>query len=312
MYVSPTSELRQSPYDRPQRLVTRLSPYRRALPSDRPPMRLTDRDRRILEAIHTHDGFLSDDQVQQLFFSGRSQMLLRMRLLFHHGYINRPNLRQRMGTARTIYWLTEQGAAFVAGLSGTPLRDFSWRREPRWAQLDHDIAVNDVRIAVTRAYQSNDQFRLRSWISSGEFWSHPDKVEFRLPDGRLAKRYVRPDGYCVVQQGQYTSRLLWEIDRSTEDNHRWAHEKALPSVAYVLSDVYRLRFGYNAGRWLVVTTGDRRLTNLKATTEQALGKHAAMFMFSTFDRVNAKAILTAPIWLQGNQPGPTALFNLLS
>ena len=302
----------RTPQYRLKRLVPRLSPYVRATPANRPPMRLTERDRLILEAIHAYDGFLSDEQVQRLFFTGRSQMLLRVMLLFQHGYINRPNLRQRVGTGKTVYWLTEQGAAFVAGLSGTPLSEFIWRREPRWVQLEHDIALNDVRIAVVKACEASPQFQLREWIPSGEFWAHPDRVEFKLPNGTAARRFIRPDGYCVVQHGEYTSRLLWEVDRSTEDNSRWAREKATPGVTYVLSDVYRQRFGYNAGRWLVVTTSDRRLANLKATTERAVGKNAGLFFFTTFDRLNAVSVLTEPIWQQGNESSSQSLFNLLS
>lgn len=274
-------------------------------------MRLTERDKHILETIHAYDGFLTDDQVQRLFFTGRSQMLLRMMLLFHHGYINRPSLRQRVGTGRTVYWLTEQGAAFVAGLSGTRLVEFDWRREPRWIQLDHDIAVNDVRLSVTQASQICPEFRLREWITSSEFWAHPDRVAYSGLDGSAQKRYVRPDGYCVIQHGDYTSRLLWEVDRSTEDNGRWAIEKAIPGVAYVLSERYRSRFGYNAGRWLVVTTSDRRLNNLKTTTERAVGKNAGLFFFTTFARLTPGTVMTEAIWLQGNEPSPVALFKLL-
>lgn len=312
MYPQSSRIAYQTSPNRPNRLVPRLSPYSRATPDNRPPMRLTERDRHILEAIHTYDGLLSDDQVQRLFFTGRSQMLLRMMLLFHHGYISRPNLRQRVGTGKTVYWLTEKGAAFVAGLSGTPLSEFEWRREPRWIQLEHDIALNDVRIAVVKACQAAPQFLLREWVSSSEFWAHPDRVAFTLPNGTTAQRYVRPDGYCVIQQGEYTSRLLWEVDRSTEDNSRWGREKAIPGVAYILSDAYRHRFGYNAGRWLVVTTSDRRLQNLKVTTERAVGKHAGMFFFTTFDRLIPVSALTKPIWLQGNETTPAALFDLLS
>ena len=58
-------------------------------------MRLTGRDQRILEAIHAYDGMLSFSQLQRLFFTGKSQAELRLRLLYHTGYINRPDKDQR-------------------------------------------------------------------------------------------------------------------------------------------------------------------------------------------------------------------------
>ncbi|MBV6396745.1 MAG: hypothetical protein HFACDABA_02345 [Anaerolineales bacterium] len=44
-------------------------------------MRLTERDRLILEAIHAYDGLLSFSQIQHLFFSGKSQTEYRLKLL---------------------------------------------------------------------------------------------------------------------------------------------------------------------------------------------------------------------------------------
>ena len=35
-----------------------------------PSMRLTDRDRHILEAVHAYDGILADTQIKALFFTG--------------------------------------------------------------------------------------------------------------------------------------------------------------------------------------------------------------------------------------------------
>ena len=47
------------------------------------------------------------------------------------------------------------------------------------------------------------------------------------------KRYIRPDGYFMLETGQHRIRYLLEIDRSTEDNPRFLREKILPGLAYV-------------------------------------------------------------------------------
>ncbi len=54
-------------------------------------------------------------------------------------------------------------------------------------------------------------------------------------------------------------RYLLEIDRSTEDNPRFFREKILPGLAYIKTKAYEERFGHRSGRWLVVTTGEKRL-----------------------------------------------------
>src|SRR5689334_14197966 len=124
-----------------------MGPVDSPRPSSNPPaMGFTARDGHILEAIHAFDGMLSDEQIKRLFFTGTSQMQLRMRLLFHHGYVARPDRKQRASIPHMVYWLSERGAAYVAGLAGTPLGEFSYRREPKWMQIAHDLAINDVRI----------------------------------------------------------------------------------------------------------------------------------------------------------------------
>ena len=63
----------------------------------------------------------------------------------------------------------------------------------------------------------------------------------------------------------------------------------------MLSD---LAYGY--GRYLVVTTGKRRIKNMKAQAERSGGK--GLFYFSTFDKVRPETVLTEPIWmLAGHQ-----------
>ncbi len=271
-------------------------------------MRLTGRDSRILEAAHAFDGVLGDYQIRRLFFTGERQARGRLSLLFQHGYLSKPSRAQRAGLPCMVYWLGKRGAAHVAGLHGQPRKEFRYRREPRWAQVTHDLAVNDFRLDVIEACEQSTDFSLEQWIPEGEFWAHPDRVEYRQANGQKARRLVRPDGYFVIRQGNHTSRLLLELDCATEDNPRFAREKVRPGVAYLRSDAYKQRFGFQSGRWLVVTTGERRLRNLKQQTELAAGKDAAVFWFTTASKVSAQSVLTAPIWQRGGGDRLSPLF----
>ena len=284
-----------------------LPAYERA--TEPPPMMLTERDRRILETVHTFDGVLADYQIQSLLFTGRTQMQLRTRLLFHHGYLNRPTRRQRAALPCMIYWLAERGAKHVAGLSSKSLDTFSWRRSPKWSQIDHDLAVNDFRLAVIQTCARNPQLTFEEWIPQTEFWARPDTVEYTLPTGQKRKRKVRPDGYCAITHHGKRYRLLLELDRATEDNPRFTREKVYPGIAYLTSDVYQARFGAKHGWWLVVTTGERRLTNMKRHTERAAGRDARWFFFTTMKKIADNTVLTAPIWVRGGESASRALFD---
>ena len=85
-----------------KRLVPSIPRYERADPSNLPPMRLTDRDRQILEAVHSYDGLLSEHQIRRLFFRGRTAVQTRLMLLYQYGYLNRPNRRQRAALTTMI------------------------------------------------------------------------------------------------------------------------------------------------------------------------------------------------------------------
>lgn len=291
-----------------RRLVAPIPRYKRVDPSNLPPMRLTDRDRRILEAVHAYDGMLSEGQIRSLFFTGRTATQVRLMLLYQHGYLNRPDRRQRAALPAMVYWLSEKGATYVAGLYGQSLSEFAWRKQPRMMQVEHDLAVNDLRILINKACQSLPLFSLNQWVSASEFHADPDKIEFMLPNKSKATRFIRPDGYCVISKSDYTSRLLFEVDRGTEDNGRITVEKLLPGLAYIRSEAYKIRFGFSSGRWVFVTTSDRRLKNMKRAAELALKQDAKLFYFTTFDRIAVETIFTSPIWFRGGDEVASTLF----
>lgn len=287
-------------------MQSRLPTYHRA--ENPPPMHLMARDRHILEAIHAYDGMMGDYQIRRLFFTGERQTRGRLSLLYHNGYLNRPNRKQRASLDCMVYWLVRRGAAEVAGLAGTPANMFRWRRQPRWSQVRHDLAVNDIRIAVTEACDRQPDLTLQEWIPEGVFWSYPDTAHYTNRHKRKLKRRVIPDGFFVVKYRDYNSRLLLEVDMSTEDNPRFGREKVLPGIAYVRSDTFAKRFGYRSGRWLVVTTGEQRMLNLKQQAERIGGNDARLFYFTTFARVYAAPIFTESIWLRGGTTNYQPLF----
>jgi len=286
----------------------RLTTYTRV--KNPPPMRLTERDGWILEAIHAFDGMLADYQIQRLFFTGRRRMQERMSLLFQHGYVSRPNRRQRAAQPCMVYWLAKRGAEHVAGLSGLMVTEIGWRKKPRWIQLTHDLAINDFRLDVMEACDLVPELELEQWVPEGAFRVFRDRVEFQGVDGKRAVREVRPDSLFVIRSSNYRSRFLLEIDRAKEDNPRFVEEKVLPGLAYLRSESYERRFGHKSGRWLVVTTGEDRVANMKRQTEVAAGRDADVFYFTTFEQVTPEKVLINPIWEPAGSTEPVPLITL--
>ena len=261
-------------------------------------MRLTERDRHILEAIHAYDGMLGFSQIRRLFFTGKSQAEERLKLLYQNGFLNRPNRQQRLRIPEMIYWLDRNGAEMVASFLGIPLNELGWRREPRWFQVEHDLAVNDFRLDLQEACQKDPDVTLRTWMPESEFWAYPDTVTYTYDD-REVDRKIRPDGYFMLVTAKHYLRYLLEIDRSTEDNPRFYREKILPGLAYVDSEEYQERFGHRGGRWLIITTSERRMSNMISQSKRAETK--GYFYFTTFDKLSPETTLHVPIWRRADR-----------
>lgn len=310
-----------------------------------PPMRFQARDGRILRTIYDYDGVVAKRQLKRLFWAGKSDRAMekRLSLLYHNGYLNWPDMGQwrSQPIPEPVCWLGWKGALWLAGQRGLnvqppgktnenqlrklerALRDggLRWVREPRWSQLPHDLAIIDVRLRLVEAIGELPHLTLERWVPEGSFSASMDVVEYttngRNGRGRRRKRGVRPDGYFIVRdslradRGQPArARFLLEVDNATHDLPSFGREKILPGVAYLKDPAYQARFGASSGRWLVVTLGTkRRMHNLLAKAEEVAGEEAGLFWFATFDELEARQPLTAPVWHQAGRDEPFALVS---
>ncbi len=63
-------------------------------------------------------------------------------------------------------------------------------------------------------------------------------------------------------------------------------------MAYLNSEEYGDRFGHRSGRWLIVTTTERRMRNMLSQAKQAETK--GLFYFTTFDNLKSQDYPTCP------------------
>lgn len=310
------------------------------------PMRLQKRDGEIFQAIYHYDGILARRQIKSMFWprSTIQAMEHRLSLLYHNGFLTWPDTNQRRTKPipEPVVWLGWRGILHLAGemeidvpfpnnpgenqmrLLEKRLREegIGWQREPRWSQLGHDIAVNDFRFAIERAAIKWPSVTLERWIPEGDFLREMDTIEFEYKDqdGKSKKRRkgVRPDGYFVlldhlrqINNSPARARFLLEFDNGNHPLTRFGRDKAVPGAAYIRSREYKQRFGFNSGRWLVVCNGEKRMHNLKARTEKAVGVNASLFLFSTMDQIEAETVLNMPIWMRGGSNKVISLVNTI-
>ncbi len=314
--------------------------------SEPPPMKFQERDGQILHAVYeVGDGMLARRQLKEMFWpdskSARA-MEKRLSLLYHNGYLNRPS-RWQLRTkpiAEPIYWLGWKGILWVASQNchdfeppknekESSMRSFTrrlrevdirWLREPRWSQLQHDLAVTDFRLSVEKAVGELQRLNLELWVPESRFLTDYDEVEYPVASQngeiKIKKKGIRPDGYFVIADERrkamglpHIARFLLELDNSTHDNNSFGYEKVIPGIVYMKSDAYRVRFGYNSGRWLVVTRGgERRMKNLIRQTRNIGGASSQIFMFSSEGKLGKQKLFTSKVWWNNDDTDPVELF----
>lgn len=300
----------------------RLPQLQRVGKEQLPSFRLTERDTAVIEKVHAYRA-LTTEHIEELCFTPktRSKCKLRLKLLYHHGFLLRTEQPQSLTEGRKpfVYWLDKKGAELIAINRGIEFSEVSWRPNthkvgPQF--LYHLLDTNTVRIAVTLA-AARHGMTIVDWRDEEMLRKDhaTDIVTIKGPQGGEQKTIVIPDDYFVLEvpiaaEGRSIyPRLFVEIDRRTvtgeasvsnQSQRDWAH-KVQAYVAYYHSDAHKKRYGSTAGRVITITTGEKRAANLKAITERAGGK--SRFWFTTFAQLTPDTVLTEPIWSVAGREG---------
>src|SRR5437867_1272727 len=120
-------------------------------------MQLTDRDRQIIRLVHRHR-FLRSTQIVALIGDSSQQLLRRLKLLYHHGFLERPRSQldyyHRGGSRHIVYGLGNQGAAMLQQDLGVGFRELSPDENKPSAGggfLERAGLVADVMVAIELA-----------------------------------------------------------------------------------------------------------------------------------------------------------------
>lgn len=293
-----------------------------------PRMVLTPRDRKILRYVQLFR-MLTREQVERLLFApeqGRdhftktSKARERLKLLYHHGYLERIPLPVGQGSWawQPVYRLASKGAEIVAadlGVEKTQL--VYWGKAEDRVQrttdvtslfLTHSLRVNDIRVAVTLAAREKG-YRVETWLDEAQLKSQERKECVRVSDERGSQMVaVVPDGYFVIHLGDKRAHFFVELDRATMSNPRWA-TRVSAYLQYVHSGKYTERYQTSSLRILTITTTEKRMLNLKETTQKAGGE--GLFWFTTFDQVEPASVFFRPIWRIANDERDSVRKTLL-
>lgn len=244
---------------------------------------------------------LSREQIQKLLdFPCITRVNIRLKKLYDHGYLSRLFLPTITGTPKALYYLGPQGIPVVSdNLSIDPLlleRERKHLRDRKLLFLNHQLFLNDIRIAFTLAIKNNAQMTLEQWIKERDCL-----IEFQHNQGSLTA--LRPDGcLCLTYQNRLYSFFV-EVDCSTMTNGR-LKSKAKAYLDYARSGRSEQDFGFKYFRVLIITKTEARLFNLKSTIEKLNNR---IFYFAVKDDVCQDYVLDR-IW---QHAGCQGFFSLL-
>lgn len=246
--------------------------------------------------------FLTAPQISRLFPEDHDTTDDAVSLLVNAGYltaIKRPTLDPY--APNIVYALAQRGASLVADRLGIDRRYVTWRKHQNRVGLqflDHRLAVNDVRIALTMGL-----VRLGGWV---EHWWYEFPIEENIddPDEHMPPLKLRPDAYARCRAPVRGCHFFIEVDLATESHPRFGG-KVRRYLAYKDSTLFRAHIGGKAFRVLIVVPGPSRLRALKHVVEHQGGKR--MFWFATLPDVTERNI-DAPIWQLAGEQGRAALF----
>jgi hypothetical protein len=270
----------------------RRTRYRRAKRSR--PMVLTARDISIIHAVYQYR-VLRQDQLERLFGRSRSVMQRVLLRLYQHEFLERRFLPvyPGEGSSPTLYVLDKRGVDVLRTHYG--LDEITWyssSKDLKAEFLEHTIAINDFRIAITVAAQAKG-YELYKWVSESELKANYDRVSIRTQSNKLRTISLVPDSYFVLKTPLGLAHFFLEVDRGTETLGTFK-SKILAYMAYHQSGAYERRYQSKSMRVLTIAIGVRRLENLKAATEAVGGKHR--FWFAHLDEMMAESVFSQPLW----------------
>jgi DNA-binding Lrp family transcriptional regulator len=281
-------------------------------------MRLTERDKEILRLIHEHR-FIRAPQIFELLKGSPQQLSRRLKLLYHHGYVERPRAQldyyHQGGSRHIVYGLADRGGAVIGK------KQTDWTQRNRSAGrifLKHALLVSEIMAAVELASRTNGiqllrekelyvkkqngedrRFRWKVNVGGLKLTAVPDRVfalEFKSPEGKSDRAifFLEADrGTMPVKRSHFSQTSFYR--------------KMLAYEATWSQSIHQKRFGFNRFRVLTVTTSAERVKSLlKACAELRSGQ--GLFLFADKDVLKEPAKILGAVWKSGKTGEAVSLF----
>ena len=292
---------------------------------ERAPMRrmvLTPRDLDILRAVYRHR-LLRSTQLIVLLDGSRQAMLRRLQLLFHHGYLDRPQMQLDWyvrGSEPLVYALGNRGAEVLETESELRRGGVRWDTKNRNVSrvfLHHTLAVAEVMVAFEVACRSREsvQFiRPEEVLAAAPVETRCLRLPFRWQvevrvEGKPHRLGVEPDRVFGLRfedkpENRRHAFFFLEADRGTMPVRR----EGLAQTSFLRKlicyqeawrqGIHRKHLGIPNFRVLTVTASRERVGHLVEACRSLPGGRSRLFLFTDQGALGREDILTHA-WMNG-------------
>jgi len=272
-------------------------------------MQLEERDRRIIRLVHRHR-FLRSRQIIALLGGSPQQILRRLQLLYHHGYLERPRAQLQYyepgGSKSIAYGLGNKGGVLLKQEHGFAIDPHSWSEKNNIigrVYLEHALLVSDVMTAIEMACRKHGGIRL---LYEDQL-ALQQSFQWRVKISGGTKLGVVPDRVFALESpdANGTSQRAYfflEADRGTMPVTRRTlsqtsfRRKLLAYEATWTQKIHQRHLGIHRFRVLTVTTSAARVKSLVEACSQLERGHG-LFLFA--DKTTLSGDIFSPVWHTG-------------
>ena len=285
---------------------------------------LTPRDKRIIHLVHQHR-FLRSSQIAALLPDRSQQLLRRLQLLYHHGFLERPRAQLDYfhcgGSRHIAYGLGNKDAALLQTESRLQSHTVRWGPKNRSVGrifLEHALLVSEVMVNIELACREkgtiklliDDQLPLPTTMTNQR-----RPFQWRVGVSAAAKLGVIPDRVFALEYHDRSGNrerafFFLEADRGTMPVKRRSlaqtsfYRKLLAYEATWSQSLHRTLFGFHRFRLLTVTTSPSRLQSIISACAELKSGHG-LFLFADRAALAKPADTLSRIW-RTVRPGETA------
>lgn len=253
-------------------------------------MRLEERDEQLLCDLFLNR-FMSREQIQALYFTSLVRCNARLRQLFDHHFVARYYPPVSPFGAQAIYSVGKAALPLISRRLEIDLPEVTrhYKRGKTPTFIEHTLAIVDVWIGLRTAVAQREDVELESWVPE-MLCRHEWEIR-SANGGRWTKEAFKPDAFFrLAQRGEYANYFV-EVDLGHTSSRQFLG-KLMTHHRYLESGLFREVYDNDAFQTLVITTGKRRLENLRALVE---AHNSQLFWFSTMEAVEQGNCLSA-VW----------------